>query len=115
MAHKMYGFPYIDKEGVYGISSRDNYIIMKKSLKNLELIKGFLSTTLILFLFETTRYRMRYLEKYVFKYIPDFSKIPEAIEMFNSGNIDVYKLFGLTEEEKEYVERYYKIKYKFFE
>ena len=115
MAHKMYGFPYIDKEGVYGISSRDNYIIMKKSLKNLELIKEFLSTTLILFLFETTRYRMRYLEKYVFKYIPDFSKIPEAIEMFNNGNIDVYKLFGLTEEEKEYVERYYRIKYKFFE
>jgi hypothetical protein len=115
MAHKMYGFPYIDKEGIYGISSRDNYIIRKKSIEKMELIKEFLSTTLILFLFETTRYRMRYLEKYVFEYIPDFSKIPEAIEMYNSGNVDVYKLFGLTEEEKEYVERYYKIKYKFFE
>lgn len=115
MAHKMYGFPYIDKEGVYGISSRDNYIIMNKSVEKMELIKEFLSTTLILFLFETTRYRMRYLEKYVFEYIPDFSKIPEAIEMYNSGNINVYKLFGLTQEEKEYVERYYRIKYKFFE
>ena len=115
MAHKMYGFPYIDKEGVYGISSRDNYIIKNKSIKTLELIKEFLSTTLILFLFETTRYRMRYLEKYVFEYIPDFSKIPEAIEMYNNENIDVYKLFGLTEEEKEYVERYYKKKYTFFE
>ena len=115
MAHKMYGFPYIDKEGVYGISSRDNYIIRNKSVEKMELIKEFLSTTLILFLFETTRYRMRYLEKYVFEYIPDFSKIPEAIEMYNSGNINVYKLFGITQEEKEYVERYYRIKYKFFE
>ncbi len=115
MAHKMYGFPYVDKTGEYGISSRDNYIIKNKTLESLELIKVFLSTTLILFLFETTRYRMRYLEKYVFEYIPDFSKIPEAIEMYNSGNIDVYKLFGLTEEEKEYVERYYKKKYTFFE
>jgi hypothetical protein len=115
MAHKMYGFPYVDKTGDYGISSRDNYIIKNKTLEGLELIKEFLSTTLILFLFETTRYRMRYLEKYVFEYIPDFSKIPEAIEMYNNGNIDVYKLFGLTEEEKEYVERYYKKKYTFFE
>ena len=115
MAHKMYGFPYVDKEGIYGISSRDNYIIKNKTMESLELIKEFLSTTLILFLFETTRYRMRYLEKYVFEYIPDFSKIPEAIEMYNNENIDVYKLFGLTEEEKEYVERYYKKKYTFFE
>ena len=115
MAHKMYGFPYVDKTGEYGISSRDNYIIKNKTVESLELIKEFLSTTLILFLFETTRYRMRYLEKYVFEYIPDFSKIPEANEMYNNENIDVYKLFGLTEEEKEYVERYYKKKYTFFE
>ena len=115
MAHKMYGFPYVDKEGIYGISSRDNYIIKNKSVESLELIKEFLSTTLILFLFETTRYRMRYLEKYVFEYIPDFSKIPEAIEMYNNKNIDIYKLIGLTEEEKNYIERYYKKKYKFFE
>ena len=27
LPHKMYGFPYIDKDGAYGISNRDNYII----------------------------------------------------------------------------------------
>lgn len=27
MAHKMYGFPYIDVDGIYGISNRDNYVI----------------------------------------------------------------------------------------
>lgn len=115
MAHKMYGFPYVDKEGLYGISSRDNYIINNKSVKELELIKEFLSTELILFLFETTRYRMRYLERYVFEYIPDFSKISEAVIMYNTKSIDIYKLIGIEENEKKYVERYYNIKYKFFE
>jgi hypothetical protein len=119
MAHKMYGFPYVDTEGLYGISARDNYIIKRNSVYELELIKEFLSTHLILFLFETTRYRMRYLEKYVFEYIPDFSKIPEAIEMFdnkinNNINIDIYKLFDISIEEKEYIEGYNKNKYKFF-
>ena len=115
MAHKMYGFPYVDKEGLYGISSRDNYIINNKPIKELELIKEFLSTVLILFLFETTRYRMRYLEKYVFEYIPDFSKIPEAVTMYDTKSIDIYKLIGIEENEKKDIERYYNIKYKFFE
>ncbi len=115
MAHKMYGFPYVDKDGAYGISSRDNYIIINRPLVAMELIKEFLSTKLILFLFETTRYRMRYLEKYVFEYVPDFSNIPEAIDMYNNRSIDIYKLFNITKEEEEFIERYYKIKYKFFE
>ena len=114
LAHKMYGFPYLDKDGSYGISARDNYIINNYSVKNLQLISEFLSTNLILFLFETTRYRMRYLEKYVFEYIPDFSKIPEAIQMFDTNNIDIYKLIGLNESEKQFVERFRKIQYKFF-
>ena len=114
MAHKMYGFPYVDKDGAYGISSRDNYIIINRPLVAMELIKEFLSTKLILFLFETTRYRMRYLEKYVFEYVPDFSNIPEAIDMYNNRSIDIYKLFNITKEEEEFIERYYKIKYEFF-
>jgi hypothetical protein len=115
MAHKMYGFPYIDRDGIYGISTRDNYIINNKTLEELELIHVFLSTELILFLFETTRYRMRYLEKYVFEFIPDFSKIPEAIEMKKTGNnINIYELIGIDSNEKEFIERYYKIKYKYF-
>jgi hypothetical protein len=114
MAHKMYGFPYIDRDGDYGISTRDNYIINNKSMNELELIKAFLSTELILFLFETTRYRMRYLERYVFEFIPDFSKIPKAIQMKDGNKIDIYKLIGIDKNEKEFVERYYKIKYKHF-
>ena len=115
LAHKMYGFPYLDEEGIYGISSRDNYVINKRPLTELQLISGFLSTKLILFMFETTRYRMRYLEKYVFEYIPDFSKIPEAVHMFDTNNIDIYKLIGLTENEKQFVEGFHKIQYIFFD
>ena len=111
MAHKMYGFPYLDHEGKYGISTRDNYIIKNKSIKQLELIKEFLSTELILFLFETTRYRMRYLEKYVFEFIPDFSNIPEKILKKKKS---IYDLIDINKEEKEFIERYYKIKYNYF-
>lgn len=114
MAHKMYGFPYIDNEGIFGICSRDNYVIINKTLKEMELIKQFLSTELILFIFETTRYRMRYLEKYVFEFIPDFSKIDECWNMFNNNTIDIYNLFSITVEEREFIENYYKIKYKYF-
>ena len=114
MAHKMYGFPYIDKHGTYGISSRDNYVIINKSEKELLIISEFLSTTLVLFLYETTRYRMRYLEKYVFEYIPDFSKIPDAVQMFENNKIDINKLLNINQIEKEYIERYHKIKYNFF-
>jgi hypothetical protein len=51
----------------------------------------------------------------VFEYIPDFSKIPEAVTMYNTKSIDIYKLIGIEENEKKYIERYYNIKYKFFE
>jgi len=114
MAHKMYGFPYIDRDGSYGISARDNYIIVNKSTEEMELIKDFLSTELILFLFETTRYRMRYLEKYVFEFIPDFSKIPEALEMKRKKNVNIYDLIGIDNDEKKFIESFYRIKYKHF-
>ena len=109
MAHKMYGFPYYDASGVYGISSRDNYLIINKTHDEFLLLKHFLSNELILFVFETTRYRMRYLEKYAFEYIPDFTKI---------HNIDfktnIYKLFDITNEERKYINKYFKVKYRFF-
>ncbi len=114
MAHKMYGFPYIDKDGSYGICSRDNYVIINRDLKEMELIKEFLSNELILFVFETTRYRMRYLEKYVFEFIPDFCKIDDCRSMYDNNKVDIYKLFGITKEEKEFIKNYYKIKYKYF-
>jgi len=71
MAHKMYGFPFIDRNGEYGISNRDNYVILHDDERVLERIATFFSTKTALYLFETTRYRMKYLEKEILGLLPD--------------------------------------------
>lgn len=98
LAHKMYGIPYLDKEGKYGISNRDNYVVTDKSIQDLQKIKNCLESKLIVFLYEATRYRMKYLEKYIFRFLPDFS----LIENLDSKNL--YKFFNITNNEKEIIE-----------
>ena len=85
LAHKMYGFPYLDSSGVYGISTRDNYILTSAdySINELQEIQAFLSTKIALFIFSTTNYRMRYLERYAFQYIPAITKIKEFPSLLN--------------------------------
>jgi len=85
LAHKMYGFPYLDSSGNYGISSRDNYIltINDYSLEELKQIQAFLSTKFALFIFSTTNYRMRYLEKYAFLFLPNITKIINFPNLLN--------------------------------
>lgn len=77
LAHKMYGFPYWDKEGHYGISNRDNYVIVDKTALQFAQLHAFLSTKFALYLFAAARYRMKYLEKYAFEFIPDITKLLE--------------------------------------
>lgn len=105
LSHKMYGIPYLDKEGKYGISNRDNYIIKDKSIKSLEKIKKCLESNLIIFLYNATRYRMKYLEKYIFFFLPEFSLIdnlqPEKINEF----------FNLTTKEIDFIDKSIKKKY----
>lgn len=121
LAHKMYGFAYIDDHGIYGISNRDNYIIgdiwNNYTTKDLYTLKTFFDTKLMLFLFETTRYRMKYLERYVFEYIPNI------IKMMNDKDLDfpneitdetVMEFFGLTDEEIKYVIGFHKKEYMYF-
>ena len=86
LAHKMYGFPFLDDEGNYGISNRDNYIILNDNEK----IKYFLSTKLALYIFESTRYRMKYLEKYAFEFIPDITKLPDFPEIITDETLALY-------------------------
>jgi len=71
MAHGMYGFPYIDEEGTYGISNRDKYIYMSDNLQHLQKLRRFLSSDIAFYLYNATRYRMKYLEKYIFSYLPN--------------------------------------------
>jgi hypothetical protein len=113
MAHKMYGFPYIDSSGIYGISNRDNYIIKNKSLNELNRLKDFFSTKTALYLFETTRYRMKYLEKYIFELIPDITKLTNFPEIINDESIAKY--FGFDEDEMERIIKLHKKRYTCFD
>ena len=75
LANKMIGLPYLDISGEYGISNRDNYIIYKDSISDLEKIFKFLNTDIIQEVYKSTRYRMMYLEKHAFTFIPDITLI----------------------------------------
>ena len=111
MAHKMYGFPYIDEEGKYGISNRDNYVVIDKSLLNLKRLRNFFSTKTALYLFETTRYRMKYLEKYVFQLIPDITQIPDFPEVITDESIAEY--FNFDDIDRENIQKLHKKNYTF--
>jgi len=80
LPHKMYGFPYLDTDGSYGICNRDNYVILDDNIDNLNIIKEFLSTKTALYIYEATRYRMKYLEKYAFEFIPNILTMSDFIK-----------------------------------
>jgi hypothetical protein len=90
LAHKMYGLPFYDKFAKYGISGRDNYVITNKNDKEFIMLYKFLSLKCIIKLFDATRYRMRYLEKYIFEMLPDITNIPDFPRIINEKNIINY-------------------------
>jgi hypothetical protein len=102
LAHKMYGFPYYDMEGTYGISNRDNYVLLNKNKKEFLLIKSFLSSKLIIHLMNATRYRMKYLEKHIFEFIPDITKLALNIDDIETVDKDIISIFSLNQTEIEY-------------
>ena len=114
MAHKMYGFPYYDISGLYGISSRDNYIILEKDYNKNDLlqIQAFLSTKTALFLFSTTNYRMRYLERYAFQFIPNINKIENFPNLLNLSREKrdnfIYSFFSFSQNKKIKIEKFHK-------
>lgn len=119
LAHKMYGIPFYDISGTFGISNRDNYLILEDHIKDIHIpdltcvqkmyiIKMFLASSLVLFLFDTTRYRMRYLEKYAFEFIPNILLMikdhiaPKDIAFYRNDT-NICTLFGLQTSETEYI------------
>jgi hypothetical protein len=76
LAHKMYGFPYHDSGGELGVSRRDNYVLLERENGDLGWIKELLETRLARCVFVACRYRMRYLERQAFEFLPDPSKVP---------------------------------------
>ena len=101
-AHKMYGFPYLDDTGRFGISNRDNYVIVDYSLNELIKIRDFFYTKLGLYILESTRYRMRYLEKYIFEILS------ESIIYFNDINDEtIFDEFNLDKVERNYINTFH--------
>ena len=75
LAHSVYGFPYYDEKGVLGVANRGKLIFLgnEQYLKNLFILLNLKS---IKFLYSSTQYRMRFLDKSIYDFIPDFSNIP---------------------------------------
>jgi len=119
LAHKMYGFPFFDETGKYGISARDNYIISEKdyTLQELKQIQKFLSTKFAIFMFSLTNYRMRYLEKSAFYFLPDITKIkdfPDLLDLKkNELNNKIADFFNFSQKTRETIEKSQK-NYDFF-
>lgn len=103
LAHKMFGIPFFDISGIYGISNRDNYVILAKNYySNLDLLilQKYLSHFIILMCFDSFRYRMSYLEKYVFDFIPDITKLfnnEERKKKFLNLSLDEITYFLLND------------------
>jgi len=99
LAHKMYGFPYYDKSGTYGISNRDSYIVTGNyNDTQYRAIQHFLSTKLSRYIYETTRYRMKFLEKYAFSFIPNIVHIPIAYDDTTTDDV-LYEFFQFSDRE----------------
>jgi hypothetical protein len=109
LAHKMYGFPFLDLSGVFGISNRDNYVIYNKSKQDLMKLHQFLSTNFIITLFEATRYRMKYLERYIFEMLPDITKLTDFPDDINDKSLCDY--FKLDKMERNLINTFNKKKY----
>lgn len=89
LAHGMYGFPYVDAKGEYGISNRDKYVFLSDNLEELNVLDNFLSSPLVFYLWDSTRYRMKYLEKYVFSLLPNVLKMTEEERKVFGLDIDI--------------------------
>jgi hypothetical protein len=114
LAHKMYGFPYFDKTGNYGISNRDNYVIRDKTDAEFMQLEAFLSTRLALYIFEATRYRMKYLEKYAFQFIPDITRLSGFPKAADINDETVADFFGLDDLDKQHINSLHRREYKRF-
>ena len=116
----MYGFPYFDISGEYGISKRDSYIFSGNDYSSEELIeiRAFLSTKFALFIFGACNYRMRYLERYAFQFLPAITRIGDFPNLINiedrcERDEKIAWFFEFSTEEREIIENYSR-DYRFF-
>lgn len=93
LGHSVFGFPYLDETGDIGISKRGKYIVAG-DIEFLKFVKLFLSQKSIICLYCSTQYRMRFIDKAIFDFLPDISQLP---------NFDCTKICD------EYIEEYFEL------
>jgi trans-aconitate methyltransferase len=102
LCNKMYGIPYYDKEGKYGISTRDNYLYIENNDVKCRKIFDYLNCNLIYIIYETTRYRMGYLEKYAYELIPNILNMP----LDSITNDSIQSFFNLSLEDIAMIDKF---------
>lgn len=101
LGHKMYGLPYIDATGEYGVSSRDNYVITELDHPNMQKMQAFLETRTVRCLFSCFRYRMRYLEREALEHLFDptcIQSLPDDLD-----DEDLAEFLQLSTNERRYI------------
>jgi len=97
LAHSVFGFPFLDISGICGICSRDKFVFLG-NLNFLNALNNFLSLKCSYFLYSSTRYRMRFLERYIFELIPDISKLPD-FDLTKISDQYIYEYFDFNKNE----------------
>ena len=88
LAHKALGLALLDEEGL-GLSTRDNYIIESTD----EVLLEFLQSDFVQLVFDSFRFRMRFLEREAFLYLPRVDLIPDfPDEMTNKNLFNFFKI-----------------------
>jgi len=95
-ANKMYGLPHYDNTGEYGIVTKDNYVIINKSEEQFLKLQKLFYTKTIMYIFESTRYRMKNLDIASFSYIPN---IIDHIDIENISDTFLFQLFQFNTSE----------------
>ena len=56
----------------------------------MEILNQFLNLPCIIKLFDATRYRMRYLERYIFDFIPNITSLPDFPKIITEYSVKKY-------------------------
>ena len=116
LAHKMYGFPYYDKKGEFGISNRDNYVIYDYNDTDFLLMQSFTSSLFFIFLLECFKYRMKMIEPTIIDYIPNIANMEHQWNQELTNTIEKndefwFAYFSCSHEEKNHIINHFSKKY----
>ena len=67
-----------------------------------------------LYLFETARYRMKYLEKYAFEFIPDITQLPDFPSTTTMNDETIADYFELDQQDRAHIRELHRKEYKMF-